>query len=50
MIQAAKEIIEVLDITSESDAGYMAKVVGDAAEVFDDAYSSEVGKDGTAIS
>ena len=50
MIQAAKGIIDTMDISAETELQDVFKMAGDAAEVFDDAYSKEIGKAGTAIS
>ena len=50
MIQAAKEIIDTMDISAETELDDVFRMAGDAAEVFDDAYEKEIGTAGAAIS
>ena len=41
MIQAAKEIIDTMDITSQTETQDIFRMAGEAATVFDDAYDEE---------
>ena len=50
IIQVAKEIIKAMDITAEKELDDIFRLAGEAGDVFDDAYSTEIGKDGIAIS